>query len=112
MPFPNTLYSSFFWSVSLDFNFGSLPEPAEDGASPVENARAKARFYYAASGKPTFSADSGLYFAGLPDALQPGVHIRRVNGKRLDDDEMTAYYGSLADRFGGRIIGRYKFATS
>ena len=89
---------------------GGLHEPAENGYSPAENARAKARFYFAASGRPTFSADSGLYFDGLPEKDQPGVHIRRVGGKRLDDNEMIGHYAGLARQFGGKITGRYRNA--
>lgn len=81
----------------------------ENGDTPLENARIKARAYFHALGKPVFSCDSGLYFAGLPDALQPGVHARRVNGKTLTVAEMLAYYGDLAHRY-GMLRARYQNA--
>lgn len=79
----------------------------ENGDSPLENARIKARAYFAALGEPVFSCDSGLYFDGLPAELQPGVHARRVNGKTLTDAEMIAYYGGLARRY-GTLRARYQ----
>lgn len=88
----------------LHFNF---PEIEEDGNNPLDNARMKALAYYQLIKRPVFSLDSGLYFDGLPDHLQPGVNVRRVNGKRLSDDEMIAYYSSLAKDNGGTLVGRY-----
>lgn len=79
----------------------------ESGNDPLENARIKARAYYKAYGKPVFSCDSGLYCEGLPDDLQPGVHVRNVNGKRLDDAEMISYYSGLAAKMGGQLVAYY-----
>ncbi len=59
---------------------------------------------------PVFSCDSGLYFNELKEEEQPGIHVRRINGKELSDDEMIQYYASLAKRYGGKITGRYKNA--
>lgn len=77
-----------------------LPEVVETGNSPLENARIKAAAYYAAFKKPVFSCDSGLYFCGLPEDLQPGIHVRNFKGKRLSDTEMIGYYGGLAQTYG------------
>lgn len=79
----------------------------ENGDTPLQNARIKAHAYYDLLGQPVFSCDSGLYFDGLPDALQPGVHARRVNGKTLNDEEMLAYYGGLARKY-GTLRARYR----
>ena len=73
-----------------------IPEIAETGSTPLENARIKALAYYRAFDMPVFSCDSGLYFDNVPDELQPGVHVRNVNGKCLSDDEMVEYYSGLA----------------
>lgn len=91
-----------------------FPAPAaeETGSSPLENARQKSRLYFAAYKIPVFSCDSGLYFEGLPEEVQPGVHVRRPQGKRLNDEEMAAYYAALASRFGGRLTARYRNAVS
>lgn len=58
-----------------------IPKVAETGKSPLENARLKAIAYYKAFHIPVFSCDSGLYFDNVPDEIQPGVHVRNVNGK-------------------------------
>lgn len=84
-----------------------IPEVAEDGVTPLENAEIKARAYFEAFHIPVFSCDSGLYFEGLCDDEQPGIYVRRVNGKELSDEEMTEYYASLSARHGGNLIGRY-----
>lgn len=87
-----------------------LPEVEENGATPLENAEIKARAYYKAFSMPVFSCDSGLYFDDIEDALQPGVHTRRVNGKELTDDEMIAYYAGLAKKHNNQLVGRYRNA--
>lgn len=73
----------------------NVPEVKEDGNTPLENARLKAMVYYEAFQIPVFSCDSGLYFDNVPDEVQPGVHVRNVNGKCLSDDEMIDYYSGL-----------------
>ena len=90
---------------------GKLPAVVENGNTPLENAEIKARAYYEAFHMPVFSCDSGLYFDELEDEEQPGIHVRRVNGKELTDEEMTVYYASLAEKHGGRITGRYRNAN-
>jgi len=82
------------------------PAVPEDGRTPLENARQKAHAYYDFYGIPVFSCDSGLYFEGLPDGIQPGVHVRTVDGKYLTDQEMQTYYSGLAKRYGS-LKARY-----
>jgi len=86
-----------------------IPEVPENGHTPLENARTKALAYYEAFQMPVFSCDSGLYFDNVPDELQPGVHVRNVNGKCLSDEEMTEYYAGLVRRY-GNLIARYRNA--
>ena len=87
-----------------------LPAIVENGKTPLENAEIKARAYYETFHMPVFSCDSGLYFDELAEEEQPGIHVRRVNGKELTDEEMTEYYASLAAKHGGKITGRYRNA--
>ena len=87
-----------------------LPNIIENGKTPLENAEIKAKAYYEAFHIPVFSCDSGLYFDELQEDEQPGLHVRRVNGKELTDDEMIEYYGSLAEQHNGKITGRYRNA--
>lgn len=84
-----------------------IPEVNESGDTPLENAEIKARAYFEAFRMPVFSCDSGLYFEGLDDEEQPGIHVRRIGGRELSDKEMTEHYAALAARHGGNIIGRY-----
>lgn len=87
-----------------------LPLINECGKTPLENAEIKARAYFEAFHMPVFSCDSGLYFDELVEEEQPGIYVRRVNGKELTDDEMIQYYASLAEKYGGKITGRYRNA--
>lgn len=82
----------------------------ESGNSPLENARIKALAYYKVWKKPIFSCDSGLYIHGINPSSQPGVHVRRVNGKELNDEEMIDYYTRLALNLGGEAKAKYKNA--
>lgn len=83
-------------------------EPEESGKEPLENARQKALCYYRTCHMPVFSVDSGLFIEGLSEEEQPGVHVRRVAGRSLTDEEMRAYYKGIAVRFGGRCVAQYK----
>ena len=85
-----------------------LPHIEESGKNPLENAKMKAEAYYKAFSMPVFSCDSGLYFDNIEEKLQPGTHIRRVNGKELTDEEMIEYYSGLAKSHDDRLIGRYR----
>ena len=87
----------------------NVPEVKEDGNTPLENARQKALAYYKAFHMPVFSCDSGLYFDNVPDEIQPGVHVRTINGKYLSDEEMLAYYTGLVKKY-GPLTARYKNA--
>ena len=87
----------------------NVPEVKEDGNTPLENARLKAMAYYEAFQIPVFSCDSGLYFDNVPDEVQPGVHVRNVNGKCLSDDEMIDYYSGLVKAY-GNLVARYRNA--
>lgn len=82
----------------------------EAGGTPLENARLKAIAYRDATGMTTLSSDSALYLQGLADDLQPGVHARRTQGKRMTDDEMIEYYASLVRSVGGRATAQYRNA--
>lgn len=94
--------------ISLNDMEGEIPEADETGNEPAENAAQKARAYYRAFGIPVFSCDTGLYFENLPE-LSPKANVRNIGGKRLTDEEMTEYYGGLAQKYGD-ITARYKNA--
>lgn len=84
-------------------------EVEETGKNPVDNAVLKAKAYYEASQLPTIAIDEGLFFEGVPEEIQPGVFVRRVNGKRLEDSEMIEYYKNLVKEYGtsGELNGYF-----
>ena len=92
-----------------DFNI-EFPYIDESGNDPLQNAKLKALAYYKLLNRPVFSCDSGLFIQGLEDHEQPGVHVRRVNGKSLNDKEMIEHYSSLSKRLGGEAVVKYKNA--
>ena len=59
---------------------------------------------------PTIAIDDGLFLNNVPDELQPGTHVRRVGGKRLNDEEMIEHYISLVNKYGtnGELLGYFK----
>lgn len=88
----------------------SCIEIAENGNSPVENARIKAEAFFDALHTPVFSCDTGLYFKDVHEKYQPGVWVRRANGRHMSDEEMISYYAGLAAQHGGEITAYYQNA--
>ncbi len=90
-------------------DLGIESEPEEKGVTPEENAIIKARFYGQFFDQ-VICNDSGLYFDDLPmeDDRQPGLDIRTPGGcKRLNDEEMIAYYSKLIGTLGGKVLAYY-----
>jgi XTP/dITP diphosphohydrolase len=83
---------------------GIVEDPAEDAlevfASFDENALAKARYFHARAGRPTFADDSGLVVNALGG--QPGVRSKRwsdrpdLAGQALDDENNRLLLARLA----------------
>ena len=72
----------------------------ESGKTAIENAEIKARAYYEATKMTTMAIDDTMYIEGIPEDKQPGVYVRRVNGKRLTDEEMIEHYTNLVKTYG------------
>lgn len=70
-------------------------EIEENGKNAMENALIKARAYKEVVDIPVFAMDDNLYIENVPIEKQPGMYVRRVNGKRLSDEEMIEYYSNL-----------------
>ncbi len=85
-----------------------IEDAEETGKDPLSNAEQKALFYFKQIKQPVFSCDSGLYFEGVNEEDQPGVLIRRINGKAMSDMEMIIYYSNLAAKYGGKLTAYYK----
>ena len=75
-------------------------EVEENGKNVIENALNKARECYKNTKMPTIGMDDSLYLEGVPDEMQPGLFVRRVNGKNLNDEEMLIHYKSLVSKYG------------
>lgn len=54
--------------------------------------------------------DEGLYLDNIPENLQPGTHVRRVNDKKLTDEKMITHYINLVNQYGkeGRLNGYFQ----
>ena len=72
----------------------------ETGTSAVENALIKARACHKKTGLPSFATDDALYLENVPEDRQPGLFVRRVHGKTLNDEEMLKYYTDLVKQYG------------
>ncbi len=92
-----------------DLELNEEVEVLENGKNALENAYIKAKAYYDATGIVTFGIDDNLFFEGVPEEKQPGTHVRRVDGKYLNDDEMIEHYTNLAKEFGGKIEAKWVY---
>lgn len=72
----------------------------ENGENAIENALLKAKGYFQHVNMPTIAGDTGMIIEGISKEEQPGLYVRRVNGKILSDDEMITYYSNLAKQVG------------
>ena len=85
-------------------------EVEENGENAIENALIKARKAYEETKMTTIGMDDNLYIENIPDELQPGMFVRRVKEKRLNDKEMIEYYSNLAKKYGEN--GKEQFVIS
>jgi len=103
--------------LSLE-DLGIKEKPEEVGKTAEENAEIKAKFYAKKTGLPVFAEDESLFVDFLPEDKQPGVFIRRVDGKdEADDDRLLAHWEKIVAKVPKeKRIGRwhiaYCFATS
>lgn len=72
----------------------------ENGATAIENALMKAREAYQHTNMSVMGMDDTLYLENVPDQVQPGLFVRRVNGKTLTDEEMLEHYTKLVKLYG------------
>lgn len=87
---------------------------SENGNDAIENALIKARAYKDIVKIPILAMDDNLFLENIPAEAQPGTNVRRVNGKRLNDEEMINYYTSLVDKYGinGKITARWVYGIA
>ncbi len=86
----------------------------ENGTSAIENALIKARAYSDKVDIPVMAMDDSLYLEGVPEEFQPGLFVRRVNGKSLTDEEMIEHYSNLVKKYGhnGKIVARWVYGLA
>lgn len=84
----------------------------ENGNTPNENAIIKAKAYYEAFKMPVLADDSGLILDKLPQEKQPGVFVRRHNGRELSDEEIITLYSNEIERVGGETTGGFLIAIT
>ena len=89
-------------------------EIEENGKDAIENALIKARAYSKVVDIPVFAMDDNLYLENVPEDKQPGMYVRRVNGKRLNDDEMIEHYNNLVKEYGtdGKLTCRWVYGMA
>lgn len=84
----------------------------ENGKNALENARIKAKAYYEATGMVSIGMDNTLFFENIPDEKQPGTFVRRVNGKRLSDEEMIQYYIDFVRENGDNLHASWRYGMA
>jgi non-canonical purine NTP pyrophosphatase (RdgB/HAM1 family) len=84
----------------------------ENGNTPKENSIIKAKAYYEAFKIPVLADDSGLILDKLPASKQPGVFVRRHNGKELTDEQIIELYSNEIEKVGGETTGGFLIAIS
>ena len=77
-----------------DFNIESKPK--ETGNTSEENAEIKAKYYSKLTKLPVFAEDEALCVDFLSKDKQPGVNVRRIEGKEeATDDELFEYWENI-----------------
>lgn len=86
----------------------------ENGKDAIENALIKARAYSNVIDIPVFAMDDNLYLENVPLDKQPGMYVRRVNGKRLNDEEMIEHYTNMVKEYGinGKLVCRWVYGMA
>ncbi len=83
-------------------------EVEENGNTAEENAKIKAKAYYELTKLPTIAEDSGLYIDKFKNEEQPGIYVKRVNGKDgLSSEEILNYYINKLNKYNGRSLAHY-----
>ena len=98
------------YTVTCLDDLGISDDIEETGNSATENAIAKATGYSKISNCITISVDDSLQLDGVPDAIQPGTHVRRINKEySASDMELLEYYTDIVNKYGkdGSLTGRW-----
>jgi len=120
--FTNVLKEQNIELVTVDFFKLKINDPEENGQNEWENALIKAKSYWQAlleNNKLSqidgvVSLDTGVYFEGVPENLQPGKNVQRIakaGGAEESDDErfekMAKFYQDLAKNYNSALPGYF-----
>lgn len=109
-------YSTMLDALDIKYktlnDFNENIEVEENGLTPKENSIIKAKAYYKKFNMPVLVDDCGLVIDKLPPEKQPGVFVRRHNGKVLTDEEMIELYSKELKEIGGKSLGGFIIAIS
>lgn len=86
----------------------------ESGINAIEKALIKARAGYRKTHMPTIGMDDTLYLENVKEDKQPGLYVRRINGKTLNDDEMLEHYINLVKEYGvdGKLNAKWIYGLA
>ena len=84
----------------------------ETGNTCEENSIIKAKAYYEIAKMPVLTDDSGLLIDKFSAENQPGVLVRRYNGKKLTDEELIEVYSKKIEEVGGDTTGAFVIAIT
>ena len=88
-------------NVKIDIN--------EDGSTAEENAIKKAKAYYDETKLAVIAEDSGLWVEKFSKKDQPGLFVKRIDGRDdLSDEEILECYIEKIEKAGGKTNARYK----
>ena len=86
----------------------------DSGNNAIEHALKKARACFEKIKMPTIGMDDTLYLENVPEDKQPGLFVRRVNGKTLNDEEMIEHYLNLVKEYGidGKLNSKWIYGLA
>lgn len=89
-------------------------EVEEIGTNAIENALIKVRAGYRKTHMPTIGMDDTLYLENVTEDKQPGLYVRRINGKTLNDDKMLEHYINLVKEYGvdGKLNAKWIYGLA
>ena len=109
-------YSTMLSVLGIEYktlnDFDNNINVEEHGNTPKENSIIKAKAYYQAFNMPVLVDDCGLILDKLPTEKQPGVFVRRHNGRVLTDEEMIQMYSKEIEDIGGETTGGFVIAIT
>jgi XTP/dITP diphosphohydrolase len=101
------------WGIQLEaLPQDQYPTIEENGTTALENAILKAEAYASHINTPVLSIDNALYFDKLPAEQQPGLHVRRIGGKKATTDaELLANTVELIKPLGETTTGYWEYGV-